>query len=331
MSDAEIPPKPIPDPIPEPIAAAAPPPPVAAPLPSAATKPPPPPKSPVMPAKAGIHDLPAAKQKGSGIWPLVGLIAFLILAAGELYLYKLHLAQQDESAQIAALQSQLATLQQTAAQSQPAPTSPAAQATNTRSQANLNEKFDALTAQVAAMQNQLATDHGTITTIQADSTDLTGLTAKITLLNRLESARIALDSGQPLGDIPGAPPALAKYATTAPPTQAQLQLAYPAAAAAANNASVDKQDRGSVWQQALARVENLVTISNGSHVIVGAPAAAITAQAQQLLDAGDLAGAVATLTNGLSPTTQAALGNWLPQAESLLAARAAIVALADQK
>jgi len=321
MSDTEIPPKPIPDPAPEPIITPAPPP------------PPPPPAAPKAAEKKPAKPTPPAEKKtgGSGIMPLIGLIAFLILAAGELYLYKLHLAQQDDSAQISALQSQLATLQQAITQAQPAPQSPAAQAANTQTQANLDEKFDALTAQVAAMQNQLATDHGTITTIQADSTDLTGLTAKITLLNRLESARIALESGQPLGDIPNAPPALQKFATVAPPTQAQLQLAYPAAAAAANNASVDKQDRGSVWSQALARVENLVTISNGTHVIIGAPAAAITTQAGQQLDAGDLAGAVATLTNGLSPTTQAALGDWLPKAQSLLAARAAIIALADQK
>jgi hypothetical protein len=312
MSETDIPPKPIPDPIPAPIAAPAP--------------PPPPKAAPPKPKPAP----PAEKKTGGSIMPLIGLIAFLVLAAGELYLYKLHLAQQDDSAQIAALESQIATIQQSVTQPPPSPTSPAGQA-NTQTQANLNEKFDALTAQVAAMQNQLATDHGTITTIQADSTDLTGLTAKITLLNRLESARIALESGQPLGDIPNAPPALAKFATTAPPTQAQLQLAYPAAAAAANNASVDKQDKGSVWSQALARVENLVTISNGTHVIIGAPAAAITTQAGEKLNAGDLAGAVSTLTNGLSPTTLAALGDWLPQAQSLLAARAAIVTLADQK
>jgi hypothetical protein len=312
MSETDIPPKPIPDPIPAPIAAPAP--------------PPPPKAAPPKPKPAP----PAEKKTGGSIMPLIGLIAFLVLAAGELYLYKLHLAQQDDSAQIAALESQIATIQQSVTQPPPSPTSPAGQA-NTQTQANLNEKFDALTAQVAAMQNQLATDHGTITTIQADSTDLTSLTAKITLLNRLESARIALESGQPLGDIPNAPPALAKFATTAPPTQAQLQLAYPAAAAAANNASVDKQDKGSVWSQALARVENLVTISNGTHVIIGAPAAAITTQAGEKLNAGDLAGAVSTLTNGLSPTTLAALGDWLPQAQSLLAARAAIVTLADQK
>jgi hypothetical protein len=254
----------------------------------------------------------------------LGLIGFLVLAAGEAYLYKLHQTETDQSAQIAALQSQIASLQQTAAQaqSQPAPT--------LTSEADLAQKFAALTAQVAAMQTQLATDHGALTTVQANNTDLAKLDAKMTLLNRLESARIALDSGQPLGDIPGAPPALQKFATTPPPTQAGLQLSFPAAAAAANAASVDKQDRGTVWQQALARVENLVTISNGAHVIIGAPAAAVTAQAETQLNAGDLAGAVATLTNGLSPNTQSALGDWLPAAQSLLAARAAIITLANQ-
>jgi hypothetical protein len=269
--------------------------------------------------------VPPKKQKSS-IWPFLGLIAFLLLAAGEAYLYKLHQSETNESAQIAALQSQLATLQQAAtqAQSQPAP------APSLATSADLAEKFAALSAQVTAMQTQLATDHGALTTVQAANTNVTQLNAKMVLLNRLESARIALESGQPVGDIPGAPPALAKFATTPPPTLSQLILAYPAAEAAANNASVDKQDKGTAWQQALARVENLVTISNGDHVIIGAPAAAITAQAGEELNAGDLAGAVATLTNGLSQSTQAALGPWLPEAQSLLAARAAIVALADQ-
>jgi hypothetical protein len=326
MSDTEIPPKPVPESAPEPAATPQP----SAPQTPPAAKPPPPPKTPVMPAKAaaaaaGIHDLPAAKKQTSSIWPFLGLIACLLLAAGEAYLYKLHQSETDESARIAGLEAQLAALQQSAtqAQSQPAPLS-------LSSQAQLEQKFAALTAQVAAMQTQLATDHGALTSVQASNTDVTKLNARLTLLNRLESARIALESGQPLGDIPGATPALAKFATTPPPTMSQLILAYPAAEAAANSASVDKQDKGTIWTQALARVENLVTISNGDHVIIGAPAAAITAQAGEKLNAGDLAGAVATLTNGLSQTTLNALGPWLAQAQSLLAARAAIVTLADQ-
>jgi hypothetical protein len=77
----------------------------------------------------------------------------------------------------------------------------------------------------------------------------------------------------------------------------------------------------------LARLESLITISNGTHVIVGAPAAAVIAQARAALDAGDLAGAVALLDT-LSVSTQAAMGGWLGQARDLLAARAAIVSLA---
>jgi hypothetical protein len=48
-----------------------------------------------------------------------------------------------------------------------------------------------------------------------------------------------------------------------------------------------------------------------------------------LLDAGDLGGAV-TVLDGLSPETQAAMGNWLPQARNLLAARAALISMAGQ-
>jgi hypothetical protein len=280
-----------------------------------------------MPAKpaASARDIPATKRQNAALWPILVLMAFLVLAAGEGFLYMRQLGQQDDSAQIAALQSQLASLQQSTAQAQSQPV-PA----NLSSQAELDQKFAALTAQVDAMQTQLATDHGALTTVQAANTNVSQLDAKMTLLNRLESARIALESGQALGDIPNAPPALAKFATTPPPTQAQLVLAYPAAEAAANAASVDKQDKGTIWQQAVARVENLVTISNGDHVIIGAPAAAITAQAGDQLNAGDLAGAVATLTNGLSSHTQEALEPWLGQAQSLLAARAAIITLADQ-
>jgi hypothetical protein len=62
--------------------------------------------------------------------------------------------------------------------------------------------------------------------------------------------------------------------------------------------------------------------------VVGAPAAGVVAQAQVLLDAGDLAGAVAQLQT-LSTDTQAAMGGWLSQAQDLLAARAAMIAMAN--
>ncbi|HQT63002.1 MAG: hypothetical protein B7Z75_10310 [Acidocella sp. 20-57-95] len=263
-----------------------------------------------------------AKPRGN-FWPLLGVAGFLVLAAGEGYLWTLHqTAAVSANAQISVLQAQLSATQQQLNHAQPAPDSVTVQA-------DLGEKLTMLTAQVQAMQAQAATDHGALTTLAANNVDVTKLAAKITTLNRLESARIALDSGLPLGDIPNAPAALAKYATQPPPTEAALRLSFPPAAEAANNASVARVANGSAWTGALQRLESLVTISNGTHVIMGAPAAAITAQAQTLLDAGDLAGAVAAL-NGLSTQTQAAMGDWLTQAKGLLAARAAIISLADQ-
>jgi hypothetical protein len=180
---------------------------------------------------------------------------------------------------------------------------------------------------VNAVQAQAAADHAMLANLQANTADLSRLTAKITVLSRLEAARMALDAGQPLGDIPDAPPVLQKFAAAPPPTQAALELTFPAAARAAESASVAGDGKRSYWSNVLARLESLITISNGTHVIVGAPAAAVIAQARAALDAGDLAGAVALLDT-LSVSTQAAMGGWLGQARDLLAARAAIVSLA---
>ncbi len=256
------------------------------------------------------------------LWPVLGIIGFLVLAAGEGYLYRLHQLIPDNSTAIAVLQAQVAGLQQYANRAQPAPDS-------VMVQADLTQKFADLSAAVTVLQTQSAADHASIATLTANSTDLSKLTARMTLLNRLETARMALDAGQPLGNIPNAPPALAMYATTPPPTEASLELSFPAAARQANLISVERVQGKSFWTRVLARMEGLVTITNGAHVVVGAPAAAITAQAQALLDAGDLAGAVTAL-DGLSPQTQSGLGDWLIRARNLLAARAALISMAGQ-
>ncbi|MDE8342985.1 MAG: hypothetical protein POG24_04120 [Acidocella sp.] len=289
--------------------------------PDSATITPPTPVPTPAPKPAVLLPVKPAKPRPNA-WPLIGVLGFSVLAGGEGYLWTLHqTGTVAANAQIAVLQAQLSAVQAQVNHAQPAPDSVTVQA-------DLGEKLALLNAQVQAMQSQFAADHGALTTLSANNVDVTKLAAKITTLNRLESARIALESGLPLGDIPNAPPALAKFATQAPPTEAALRLAFPAAAAAANDASVARAANGSFWTGALQRLESLITVSNGTRVIVGAPAAAITAQAQTLLDAGDLAGAVNTL-NGLSASTQAAMGDWLSQAKALLAARAAIIALAD--
>jgi hypothetical protein len=253
---------------------------------------------------------PAGRRTG-----LLCLLGFLVLAAGEGYLWRLVHAQSDVSA-LTDLQRQVAALRA----APPAATPPSLQGL-----ADLTEKLAALTAQVNAMQGLLASDHGALTAMQASQADLTKLTAKIAALNQMAVARMALEAGQPLGTIANAPPALAAFATVAPPTMASLILTYPAAARAAAAASVSDTGKASYWSRVVARLENFVTISDGTHVIVGAPAAAVLEQAGALLNAGDLAGAVADIST-LSVSTQAAMGSWLTNARALLAARNALMA-----
>ena len=146
---------------------------------------------------------------------------------------------------------------------------------------------------------------------------------------RIQAAFIALSVGRPLGEIPDAPPALTRYATVAPPTEAALRLVFPAAAqaalAAAHPAPADQPVLKRLWAQA----QDLVTVRQGDHVLLGDPAAGVLARAQTALDAGDLAAAVAALASLSGPQAQA-LAPWLDHAHGLLAARAALATLAAQ-
>jgi hypothetical protein len=276
---------------------------------------------PLLPPPAPVKVRPD-KTAARAVWPVFFVLGFLILAGGEAYLWRLEQGIAGQATQLAVLQAQMDDMRAEAAKAAPAPDS-------VNVQADLAMKLTALAAQVNAVQAQAAADHGTLSTLQANSADLTKLTARIALLNQIETARMALDAGQPLGDIPNAPPALAQFAGTAPPMEAQLRLSFPEAARAAESASIAGDAKGSRWSRALARLESLITISNGSHVLIGAPAAGVIAQAQALLEAGDLAGAVAQLDT-LSESTQEAMGNWLVQARALVAARAAMISMAGQ-
>jgi hypothetical protein len=264
---------------------------------------------------------PKEKPRRS-VWPVFFGVGFLILAGGEGYLWALHQAQAGQVTQLAVLQAQVADLRLLAGKTQPA-------ADSVTVQADLAVKFASLAAQVNAVQGQVAADHGTLSTLQENSVDLTKLTARIARLNTLETARMALEAGQPLGNIPNASPALAQFSAVAPPSEAQLRLNFPAVARAAEEASIAGSAQSGTWSRAVARLENFVTVSNGTHVLIGAPAAAVINQAGALLNAGDLAGAVAQLDT-LSLTTQQAMAGWLGQARALVAARAALLALAGQ-
>lgn len=171
----------------------------------------------------------------------------------------------------------------------------------------------ALDAEVAALNKKLAS-------VAAASRSATARIA------RIAAARAALDAGQPLGAIPDAPPALARFATAAPPTEAQLRERFGPAAAAALEASRPPVPQG-VWARLKQRAQFLLTIRVGGKVVAGPPAAAPIEAARQHLDAGDLAGAVAALAP-LDPAAARAMAPWTGDARALLAARAALDALA---
>jgi len=203
----------------------------------------------------------------------------------------------------------------------------------------------ALTARVealAAREDALASSAGTIDatlTHRQDATDariavleraagqITALADRAARIARIQAAQAAFDSGIALGDLPGAPGALTRYAAAAPPTEASLRLSFPAAADAAMAASQPAIADKPFLDRAWARAQELVTLRQGDHVIVGDPAAGVLARARAALDAGDLAGAVAAL-GALTGPSAAAIAGWKAQAQGLLDARKALADMA---
>ncbi len=264
--------------------------------------------------------VPVARQRRS-LWPVAFTLGFLLLAGGEGYLWYAAQAHRADATDLAVLKAQMDDMRAAQARAAPAPDSVTVQA-------DLAQKYMALAAQLDAVQAQAAGDHGTLSVLQANAADLGTLTKRMTLLNALGTARLALDAGQPLGQIPGAPQALAQFATVAPPTEAQLRESFGAAAQAAKEASLSSDGKIGFWTGVRLRLEGMITISNGTQVVFGPPAAAALNTAQAALDDGDLAGAVAAVQD-LAPGAKQAMGGWLGQAQALLAAQAALVAMAQ--
>jgi len=186
---------------------------------------------------------------------------------------------------------------------------------------------DALTARVEAAEGALGHRQDAVDArlapLEKNAGQITALADRSARIARIQAAQAALDSGLKLGDLPGAPAALARYATAAPPTEASLRLAFPAIANAAVAASKPAVDDKPFLDRAWAKAQDLVTLRQGDHVILGDPSAGVLARARAALDAGDLAGAVAAL-NALTGPAAAAVADWKAQAQGLLDARKAL-------
>ena len=153
--------------------------------------------------------------------------------------------------------------------------------------------------------------------------------SRLARIARLQVAAVALEAGRALGEIPGAPPALARFAATPPPSEAGLRLAFPEAARQARAASRDEAEAAGIGDRVWQRVRSLVTVKEGESVLLGSPAATSLGRAGERLEAGDLAGSVAAL-EGLDAGAAAAMAPWRREAEALLAARAALAKMAAE-
>ena len=185
-------------------------------------------------------------------------------------------------------------------------------------------RLDALRGDLAGQLNDLQTR---LAQAQGLSAQLASLSDRAERLAMVQAARAALDAGQKLGDLPGAPPALQRFAHAAPPTEAALRLEFPTLADAAEDAARPDGGTGSTLGRMWRRVQEQITLRQGSRVIVGNPAAGAIALAGASLAAGDLAGAVAAVAE-LSGPAAVPLADWLDRARALLAARAALLDMA---
>lgn len=208
----------------------------------------------------------------------------------------------------------------------------------TQDAAGLASRVDALSEQLKSLSGRdrgadtqlaqrLDADEARLSALEQSVAQVSGDAKKAAQEARIQAAVAALNAGQPLGDIPGAPPSVARFAAAAPPTEPTLRLAFPKAAQEALAASRPDTTGQPFLTQLLSRAENLVTIRQGDRVLVGDSAAGVLARARAALDAGDLAGAV-TAVSTLSGPSANAFARWRADAQSLLDARAGLAAMA---
>lgn len=215
----------------------------------------------------------------------------------------------------------------------PAP-EPAPAAAPAADLSDLRARLDAAESQARESAERLAAMQRSLTQSEAEAQALAARIAP--LAERLEAAeagtarlvlietlRSRLAAGQPLGPVlerlPGeAPPALARFAETAPPTEPALRLSFEESVRAARAEVAEGQPRG---------IGSLFTIRRGEEVIWGDANEAILERARRALTAGDLAASVAHLEQ-LPESHRAPMQSWISQAQSLVAARAALRDLA---
>ncbi len=283
---------------------------------------------------------PPPVRAGRGVLPVLCAIGFLLLALaiGLVWREEQRLAAREagvDPAAFAGMESQVRTLTQrlAALEQKPAPMPPPPPAPPAQAPVDLKP----LDARIAALERRPevpAVDPALVARMDEMQKRLAQTQAdgarnaeRASRAATVQAAQAALDAGLPLGDMPGAPPALSRFGRAKPPTEAALRLAFPDAADRAVAASRPSTEGESVGQRMWQNARSLVTVRQGDKVLLGAPAAETVGHARERLDAGDLAGAVAAL-GALDGAAAKAMTDWRDQAQALIEARTALAGMA---
>lgn len=206
-------------------------------------------------------------------------------------------------------------------------------------QTQLASRLDALSGRIEslsgrdqssldAIKKQLDTVTGRIAALESNAGSVDAITKRLNRIARIQEASFALASGRPIGVLPDAPEALARYAHVAPPTEAELRLLFPRAAKTALAAQQPDERDAPFIDRVWDRAQGLITIRRGDNIVVGNRSAIILNHGQAALEAGDISGAVDAVETLKGQPAQA-MANWLAMAEALLGARAALANMAD--
>jgi hypothetical protein len=303
------------------------------------------------PDEAPTPVLESAEQSTRDLTPWLSAIGFLVLAAAIFYVWQYPTQPGRSAAEDAAnavVEQRLTEIDTrlTRMEQQPAPDLGKLVARidalegRLGDQTQLASRLDTLTGRIQslagrnqvdvdALKQQLDSLTRQVASTKANATDLDSVIKRLRTIAKVQEASLALTSGRPIGDLPDAPEALARFAHAAPPTEAQLRLSFPRDAQRALAGEQPDQANAPFIDRVWDRAQGLITIRRGTDVVVGNPAAVILSRAQASLDAGDVAGAVASV-DSLTGQPAQAMANWQSHAKALLAARAALAEMAGQ-
>ncbi len=275
-------------------------------------------------------------------------LGFLILAGAIFYLWQSFTELSDQARDAQADRQQLVDMQARVNRLEQRPTPDMSKITarldaldgRVANDAQLASRLDTVSSRIEALagrdqstsdaikqQNEALANR--VAALEASAGNTQAASQRLDRIARLQQASMQLASGQPLGDLPGAPPPLARFAQTAPPTEAQLRALFLRTEPAALAAKSQDDTNASFADRVLQRAQGLLTIRRGDDVVVGNPVAITLSHAQAALDGGDLAGAVNTVETMTGPPAQA-MAPWVEAAKGLLDARSALTQMIDK-